>query len=83
MPESKLWLSIDDELLTKVPCDNAVDEEKWYGVDGKITLPSGEHILKIMIVNFPDEKFEYHDGWYNPTEDLALSDIKLICEGKK
>ncbi len=83
MPESKLWLSIDDELLTKVPCDNAVDEEKWYDVSGKISLPEGEHILKIMIVNFPDEKFEYHDGWYNPTEDLALSDIKLICEGKK
>lgn len=78
MPESKLWLSIDDELLTKIPCDNAVDKEKWYDVSGKISLPEGEHILKIMIVNFPDEKFEYHDGWYNPTEDLALGDIVLI-----
>ena len=65
-------------MLTKIPCDIAVDKEKWYDVSGKISLPEGEHILKIMIVNFPDEKFEYHDGWYNPTEDLALGDIVLI-----
>ena len=78
MPESRLWVSLDDELLTKISCENAVDKEKWYGVSGEIRLPKGEHILKIMIVNFIDEKFEYLDGWYNPTEDLALGDITLI-----
>lgn len=76
-PESRLWVSIDGELITKISCEIATDKEKWYTVSGEIPLSRGKHKIQIMIVNFLDEKFEYLDGWYNPTEDLALSSLKF------
>ncbi len=77
-PESRLWISIDGELITKISCDIATDKEKWYTVSAKLPIQKGKHKIQIMIVNFLDEKFEYCDGWYNPTEDLALTNISFM-----
>ncbi len=76
-PETRLWISIDNKLLSKIPCDIAVDKNIWYTVSDEITLYKGKHNLKIMVVNDPNEKFECSNDLYSPTVDLALYNIVI------
>lgn len=52
--DATLWISIDDALVTKLPCDMVADENLWYSVSGKLSLPAGKHILKIMPMTDPN-----------------------------
>ncbi len=75
--QATLWISVDDEIACKISCGMAVDDEIWYEVSDKILLTQGEHILKIMVVTDPNEKFEYHNDYYYTAEKFALDNIIL------
>ncbi len=76
-PDSSLWISVDDVLITKITCSAAENSQEWYTVSEKINIKEGEHILKIMVVTDPDEKFEYSNTIYASAEQFALDNIRL------
>lgn len=77
-PQSALWVLEDDALVGKISCEAAKNKERWYTVAGEIPLSEGEHILKLIIVTDPNEKFEHRTEYYWDESDFALDSLALM-----
>ena len=82
-PQTQIWYYNENNDKTGIAfCDVAVDENKWYSVDTKISLHKGENTLKLVFAAEPENEYEYFDGWSElPKEDIKLA--RIIISKKK
>ncbi len=69
-PETVIWLDIDGEHVAHIPCNIAIDAEKWYTVSARIELCRGKHLIKLMPVTAPavdpeDNDYPYKEGYWD------------------
>ena len=76
-PATRIFIEIDGELKTIIPCVELTDKERFYNVQGVFFAEKGIRQIKIMPVVRPDEKFCRCNGWHTPKEFVGIGDIYI------
>ena len=80
-PETQIWFFDENgNKLGEAWCDKAVDENKWYFVNAKIKLNSGENFLKVVFANEPYHEYEFF--FAGADLRISVSAISLIFTPK-